>query len=382
MRVDPRRLAGLDAFHRHRLRTALSAVGVTLAVAVALATAAVNEGARRAAVREVEQLGASTIVVRATGLDGHLSMRDLAAVDPSEGIAAISPALQRTDRISGPSATHVAQAIGVTAGFSSVRDLHSTRGRLLHRWDDDSRARVCVMDAVLARRLFGHGEPVGGHVRIGGEWYSIVGTVTAGEDVAFVPLSALAARSDADPDQPVSAIWLRVDGTHAVPDVAARVRAILKRSKQDARGYEVIVAQELLKTRDATRRMFGVIGAVMAALLFLLGGTAIANVMLTSVLERTPEIGLRRAVGATRRDILLQFLLEAGAIAASGSLAGLALGACLTLATARYAGWPTALSSFDALPVLATALALGICAGVYPALRASNIQPIEAIQQT
>jgi putative ABC transport system permease protein len=375
MLADLRRVAaGVDAFRRHRVRTALSAVGVMLAVAVTLATLAVQDGARLSALRDVERLGATTVVVRGD----RLTLHDAAAMTALADVVAVAPLLERRATIDGPVASHAALIRGVTQTWAAVRDVRLADGRSLRPADDALGARVCVLDARLARRLFGRVQAVGGHVRIGGSWHTVVGTTLLGEDAAFVPFSALASRrADADPGQLVSAIWIRSRSASSVPATAQAVRARLDRIRRGR--YDVVVAQELLANRDATRRLFAVVGAVIALLLFLLGGTAIANVMLTSVLERTSEIGLRRAVGATRRDVLLQFLCEGAAVAVVGATGGIAVGAALTILTAFYSGWPAPLSAASVLATFAVATVLGVVAAAYPAARAAAIQPIHAL---
>lgn len=376
---------------RHRVQNALSALGVVLAVAVTLATLAVNQGAQREAARQANRLGASTIVVRAVGpadtRDAAHARSPLTAADAGTltalvpVIEAVSPALHADRVVRGPLTTHTAAIVGVTAEFQRIHRLSIARGRWLHENDVGTSARVAVLGAGISRRLFGYRDAVGDAIQIGRDWHRIVGVMASGfEESILVPLPALSGRDPSfEPAQRVSALWIKVRESHEIAEAGAAIRSVLARAHPVAAEYEVVMARELLETRDRTLRMFSLITAITAALMFLLGGVAIANVMLAAVLERTPEIGLRRAVGATRSDIVQQFLGEATAISFGGGVVGVAAGGALTWLTARLTGWATDLSVGPILVVLVAAAMLGVLAGVYPASKAAGIQPIEAL---
>lgn len=374
-------MVDLDTLRRHRLRGGLSALGVTLAVAVVLAVGAINGGAQRAALREVERLGVATIVVRSPATGGSLTLADaeeLARLLPG---AAVSATLEVRLPVTGAAQAVEANVVGVTAAYHAVRQLRAAAGRLTHDSDDADGARVCVLGHETARRLFAHRPPLDGHVRLAGQWYRVVGILPADRgEAVHVPLSSLTLRrTSADPGQRTSAVWVRVPDPKDVDRPAAVIRAALARKVRVGSRYEVVVARELLNTRDRTQRLFSALATATAVLLFLVGGSGIANAMLTAVIERTPEIGLRRAVGASRRDIATQFVFEAAVISLSGGIAGVAVGVMLAAVVGRYSGWPTALSA-SAIPLaLAVALLLGVLAGLYPAVRASRVPPIDAL---
>jgi len=354
--------------------------GVMLAVAVALTTFAVNEGARREALREAERLGLNTIIVRHPRRALTLGDAErLPALVPV--IGAVSPAVEAAASIAGPLSVQSPRVAGVTSAYGTIRRLTAVDGRLLHSGDDASGARVCVVTAELARRLFGYRRPVGEAIRIGRDWYTVVGVMPDdGASQALVPLSALLSRRpENDPGQQVDALWIEVSGGSMTRHAGLAIRQALGRGRTPDDDYEIVVARDLAAARDRTQQTFTVVASVTAALLFLLGGLAITNAMLTSVLERTQEIGLRRAVGATRRNIVVQFLLESSAVSVCGAVAGTLLGLALSAVTGVYSGWPTHLSPAAVSTAFALAILIGVVAGAYPARQAAAIQPIDAL---
>lgn len=356
--------------------------GVMLAVAVTITTFAVNEGARRQALREAERLGLNTVIVRHPA--GALTLRDaerLPALVPI--IAAVSPAIETPAMIAGPLGVQRARVTGVDSAYAAIRRITLAGGRFLHAGEDTSGARVCVVAGKLARLLFGYRQPLGSAVRIGRDWYTVVGLLADdGTSEVLVPLSAMTARKpEDDPGQRVDAIWIEWSDPTRASHAGAAIRRALGVGREPDDGVEIIVARDLAAARDRTQQMFSVVAAVTAAMLFVLGGLAITNAMLTSVLERTPEIGLRRAVGATRRNIVMQFLAESSTVSLCGAMTGTLLGLALSAVTGMYSGWPTYLSPAAVVTAIALAILVGVAAGAYPARQAAGIQPIEALMR-
>jgi putative ABC transport system permease protein len=255
---------------------------------------------------------------------------------------------------------------------------------------------VCVLGAALARGLFGPRDPVGDQLRIGGEWYHVVGVLAergtdargigglAGRDLnhaAVVPLSALfGAPLGADPDRRVDEAWLHFGAPERVIELGRMVERTLDRLHRGARDTEVVVPRDLLYQRLRTQRTFSVVVGSVAALSLLVGGIGIMNIMLASVLERTHEIGIRRTVGATRRDVTLQFLAEALLMTLSGGTAGLLVGIAVSWGITAYAGWATRVSPFAILLALSVSVAVGLSFGIYPATKAARLNPIDALR--
>jgi putative ABC transport system permease protein len=394
-----------EALSRYKLRTALSVLGVILGVAAVIAMMSVSEGAHQEALRQVELLGLDNLVVRNRVPSGAKAgavshglvtgdVEGLRALVPL--VAALTPLVERYPTVSGPARSLMARVLGVTEEYRVVLGLDVSRGRLLAPLDVTSRARVCVLGAGLARALFGYRDALSASVRIDSEWYEVVGLLAErGSDARgigalaardlnqamLVPVSTLLGQSPAlDPERRVDEIWIQVKEGKRVQDVGQVVQHTLASLHRRADDVEVVVPRELLNQRYRTQRTFGVVVGSVAVLSLLVGGIGIMNIMLASVLERTREIGIRRTVGATRRDIVLQFLAESLLMTLAGGVAGIAVGVGVSWAITAYAGWSTRVSSSAVALAVIVSLLVGLTFGIYPATMAARLEPIDALR--
>jgi putative ABC transport system permease protein len=246
----------------------------------------------------------------------------------------------------------------------------------------------------VTRALFPFGDPHGERLLLGGDWFQVVGVL---EDRAssrgqpgpirtrdvnravFVPLSALDRGKDPRPDG-VDEIVMRVDGAPHVGPSAEVVKSLLQRTTGGS-AFDVIVPREILRQRERTQRIFNIVTGAIAAISLLVGGIGIMNIMLASVAERTREVGVRRALGATRRDIASQFLVEASLLTFAGGILGAVLGVFGSSLIHHLASWPTAIAPLMLLLALLMAVGVGIGFGLYPAWHASQLQPMEALRR-
>jgi putative ABC transport system permease protein len=307
-----------------------------------------------------------------------------------------SPLAERYGEVYGSGHTRTASVIGVSEQYQAVLRLELAQGRFFGPVDLAQQSAVCVLGGTLARQLFGYGPFLGGRVRFQGEWYRVVGVLAdrstdargigslAGRDlnrILIVPISTLLHEPPgADTGRPIDEIWLQLaDGrqVEAIGRIAGHTLARLGRGPDQV---DVVVPRELLRQRYRTQRTFSVVVGSVAVLSLLVGGIGIMNIMLASVVERTHEIGIRRAVGAMRRDISLQFLVESLLMTLSGGLAGILLGAATSWLITLYAGWTTRLSLLSVVLGLAVSLAVGVGFGLYPARKAAALQPIDALR--
>jgi putative ABC transport system permease protein len=391
-----------EALGRYKLRTALSVLGVVLGVAAVIAMMSVSEGAAREALAQVESLGLDNLVARSRGSSEYPgTWRGLNAADAERVrllvplTRAASPLIQRYSRVTRSGQSANVHVLGVRPSYADILRLSLERGRFLSLTDERALARACVLGGTLARRLFGYRNPVGERVAIGRDEYHVIGVIAeqgsdanasatiAWHDVnqtAFVPLPTLSGRSlEIAPRQPVDEIWLQLHDGERAEELGGIFQHVLAGLHQD-RQFSVVVPRELVAQRTRTQRTFSVVVGSVAALALLVGGIGIMNIMLTSVVERTREIGVRRTVGATRRDLTMQFLTETLLMTLSGGALGIVIGAAVSWAITAFAGWTTFVSPVAVGLGFIVSFLVGIVFGLYPAIKAAALEPVDAMR--
>ncbi|HET8647345.1 MAG TPA: ABC transporter permease [Vicinamibacteria bacterium] len=374
-------------------------VGVVFGVAAVVAMSSVGEGARREAVAQIAALGIDSVTLRARPPAGAgepgLSLRDADSVGRVvPGVVAVAPVREAPLPLAGEGGIDQAVVVGTTPAYREAARLALSTGRFLTAVDVAEHKRVAVLGAALAEALFPTGGATGQRVQVGSDWFDVVGVLEArasargkpgpirARDVnraLFVPLPALDRGRDLRADG-VDEIVLRVAEAGQVAQAAEVAQRAAFRSSGGA-AFDVVVPREILRQKERTQRIFNVVTGAVAFIGLLVGGIGIMNIMLASVAERTREVGIRRALGATRTDVAAQFLAESSLLTAAGGMLG-ALGGLLGASLIqRWAEWPTALSpSMLALAVL-MALVVGVGFGFYPAWRAAHLQPMDALRQ-
>ena len=394
-------LSGREALRRHKLRSGLSILGVVLGIAAITSMMSVSLGARDQVLRQVDLLGLSNIIVRTepeTSRTGRgLAFRDVSRLRQLLPRAeVVTPLINRYAQIQGPVRTRGATVIGVEAVHAPLMRLATGRGRFLSTIDDDANRRVCVLGAGLTQSIFGYRDPIGNVIRVGDLSYRVVGVLErrssvqsslgpiaprAFNEAVLVPLAVmLGLTTPQGGERVVDEVWVRAGRGQEVSELAARLDRALRWTRPEGGGYEVIVPEELLAQRYETQRTFGVVIGSVALISLVVGGIGIMNVMLASVIERTSEIGLRRTVGATRHDVMAQFLTESLMLTVMGGVLGVGLGIVTTSAIADYAGWPVRISFLALSLAISVSVVVGVVFGTYPAIRASRLQPIDAVR--
>jgi len=391
---------GLRSLLLHKLRSSLSILGVVFGVSAVVAMASVGEGARREAVAQIGALGIDTVTVRARpGTGGLVSAglrlghaESIHAVVP--GVVAVAPVREAAVPVAGGGRSFEADAVGTTPDYRDAARLSLESGRFLASLDLEDRKRVAVLGATVARALFPFGDARGERVSIGGDWFEVIGVLEERaaakgrpgpirtRDVnrsVLVPWPVLDHGKDPRPDG-VDELVIRVTRAEEVAPAAEVVRSLLVRTTGGS-SFEVIVPREVLRQRERTQRIFNAVTGAVAAISLLVGGIGIMNIMLASVAERTREVGVRRALGATRRDIASQFLVESSLLTAAGGVLGALLGVLGAILIQRLAEWPTALAPLMLLAALLMAVVVGLAFGLYPAWRAAQLQPMEALRR-
>jgi putative ABC transport system permease protein len=399
-------LVALEAQGRYKLRTSLSVLGVVLGVAAVIAMMSVTEGARRDALEQVQLLGLDNLVARNRvltlseargGTSPGLTVSDaLLLPELVPWSASVSPLVERTAVVSQAGRMVVVPLVGIRPSYQHILNLRTGRGRLLAFTDEQSGDFVTVLGAQLARKLFGYADPVDQVVRLEKQYYRVVGVLadqagrspTVGalawrdlNNAALAPLATVSRKGmDVMPAQRVDEIWLQAADGDSVEPTSQVLRRALKSLHRGQEDFDIVIPRELLQQRYRTQRTFSVVVGSVAALALIIGGIGIMNIMLTSVVERTHEIGIRRTVGATRRDIATQFLVEALLMTVGGGLFGIAVGAVVSLGITAYADWPTRVSPLAIALAFGVSISVGLVFGIYPATKAAQLEPIDAVR--
>ena len=418
-------LVGLKSLWLHKLRSALTVLGMIFGVCSVIAMLAIGEGASYEAQEQIKQLGSTNIIIRAVKppeqQDASSQQRQWVlqyglTYDDAERIATTVPAVavlvpQREIRKDVSYLTHRTQtAVGGTVPwFPQIMNRSVAAGRFLSSMDIHNTATVCVLEPHLSKKLFPFNDPLGKPVKIGYEYYKVVGLLAPASERRssggakangasaknsgpglYIPLSAArdrfgevtikaAAGSREAERVELHQLVVRVDSIDQVLPTARILRTTLKQyhEKED---YEIVVPLEQLRTAREIQRTYNVVLGSIAAISLIVGGIGIMNIMLATVTERTREIGIRRALGAKRKDIIVQFLTESVLLSGFGGFAGVALGVIIPIAVEAFADMRTIISPWSLIVAFGISAGVGLGFGIYPAYHAANMDPIEALR--
>jgi putative ABC transport system permease protein len=369
---------------------------------------AVGTGARETVLAQIRSLGANLIVVipgnvtvggvrLGSGARASLTQDDALALEREiDAVEAAAPTSRGQVQAVAGGANWSSWLLGVTTSFFVARDWDVAAGRGFEAEEYDRGAQVVLLGETVARMLFDDADPVGETIRVRNVPFRVVGVLapkgqtTGGQDqddVIAAPLRAAQQRVlgvNRANSRAVGSITVRVREGEDASQVEEQVRALLRQRHRLAAAQEddflLRNLADIAATRDASSRTLSWLLAAIATVSLLVGGIGIMNIMLVSVTERTREIGLRLAVGARPRDVLMQFLIEAATLSALGGVAGAALGFAAARALTRIAGWPTLVSPEAILLAVGVSAGVGIVFGYYPARRAAALDPIEALR--
>jgi putative ABC transport system permease protein len=399
----------LDALSQHRLRTMLSLLGMIFGVGAVIAMLSVGEGAEREALSLIESMGLHNIIVRAGEFENErlleireksigLSLRDLEAARQTLPFLSASSALKKVNVYALYSHVGLAEGsvLGVTPSHGDMARLILREGRFILPVDDRLVRQVCVLGSGIAFELFRDKPVMGNQVKINHLWFTVVGILDDRRlskdqfegvkledesNLVFIPLKTALKRFEFKPiEDQIDEFRVRLDAGIDSRMATSTLDRLLKVRHGEVKDYELVVPEMLLEQHRQTQRIFTIVMASIAGISLLVGGIGIMNIMLASILERTREIGIRRAVGARRRDIRRQFILETFTIAAVGGLMGIAFGIVLAFGISRFAGWQVAWSIRSILLAVGVCGAIGLIVGIYPAARAARLDPIVALR--
>ncbi len=402
---------GLENLRAHTLRSVLTMLGMIFGVAAVVAMLSIGAGAQQQVMAFIEDLGVRNLIVQAREatdeqilqkvrqISPGLTFQDLRAIGANVAGVEASSARKRfvPSRLVPKPTSDMPVIYGVEPAYQGISGLAVVEGRWLTDDDEARAAPVCVVGEGVRGTVFGGESPIGRHVKVNEQWLRIVGVaepeLAVQGDVAglpaedrnnliYTPLSTAMMRlEDAQSrmKDEIDGIYLRLASADLSAPTSHVVRGLLNESHNGAADFSVVVPAELLAQQQRTRRVFEIVMVAIASISLLVGGIGIMNIMLASVLERTREIGVRRAVGARRRAIVTQFLIEAILISGVGGLAGILVGVGLARLVGYFAGWTTIVSAASILVAFSVSVAVGLVFGVYPARKAAFLDPVAAL---
>lgn len=419
-------LLGLKSLWLHKLRSLLTAMGIVFGVCSVIAMLAIGEGASHEAQEQIKELGSQNVILRSVKptnkttageqersliLEYGITYRDISQIQATvPGVLVTIPSREVKDFIWNEARSIDGSTRGTVPWFPEMRNRKVQLGRFFTQIEMDTRAPVCILSKSLARHLFPLSEAIGDTVRIQSSYFRVIGVIQDDPSVAsssdeknaagstdqgaamemLIPITTLEDhfgevlfkyRSGSFEAEKVELheATVRIDTPDRVMPAAAAIRHILERNHKEG-DYSMVVPLDLLRRAERTKQIFNIVLGSIAAISLVVGGIGIMNIMLATVTERTREIGIRRALGAKKKDIVVQFLIETVMLSGAGGLLGVALGLTIPVIITRFAQMETIIELWA--PVLAFSISVmtGVLFGIYPAFRAAGMNPVEALR--
>ena len=396
-----------------KTRTLLTALGIVFGVGSVIGMLAIGSGAREESLRFIEQLGVRNVLIdsRPAASQQELQQRRRSSPGLSERDLRILRAnIESLENISARRTLHPAAVLpkpardipelyGVDPSYSVIHSLRLAEGKFFDDSDNAASATVCVLGEGAKVNLLGYGPAAGKFIKVNDSWMEVVGVLNeqlmAGSqssggamqdinNIIYIPINTLQYRfwdqSFANLKDDLDGVELRLRADADSIEVAKVVTAVLNSTHHNMQDFTVTIPAALLAQQQRTQTIFTYVMVAIAAISLLVGGIGIMNIVLATVLERTREIGIRRSIGARRFDIVRQFLTESVLISVGGGLLGIAFGYFLAWLIARTAEWKTIVTTSSVVIAFGVSVAVGVIFGIYPATKASRIDPIDALR--
>ncbi len=410
--VLPELQMGIGSLLAHKLRTLLTMLGMIFGVGAVVAMLSITEGARQEMIRYIDLLGVNNIVVEASEAPDRDTLIEVRQVSPGLTFRDARAIMANTPNIASLSERKTFEPtsllpsmdgdlptlIGVQPNYTDIYSMSLIEGRFFTPEEHARSAPVCVLGERAKISILGYGNAVGKYVKVNEVWLHVIG-VTAPQataesevegletddrsNVILAPLNSVMRRFEDNNSylkDEIDGIYIRVESEADPIETSQIVRAILNTTHNGASDFSVLVPADLLAQREQQQLVFQIVMICIAGISLLVGGIGIMNIMLATVLERTREIGIRRAIGARQRDIVRQFLIEAVMISILGGLIGIAAGFGGSKIIAAIAGWATVVTVISIVVSFGVSVFIGLLFGIYPAMQAAKLDPIEAIR--
>src|SRR6266571_65422 len=403
---------GFENLASHKLRSLLTMLGMIFGVAAVVAMLSIGAGAQQKVMAFIEQLGVRNLIVEAKEAQNEQDLQKIRKI--SNGLTLSDYQIVRKNvpniqmgtprkrftptKVLPKPQVEVPTVYGVEPSYLEIGHLRVMEGRFFDANDNAASAPVCVLGAAAKDSLFGAAQAVGEYVKLNEQWCHVIGIVAPQmapqsdvsgvrtedmNNLIYSPLNSVRFRledSQTRLKDEIDGMYLHLASTDTSTTDAEVVRGILNSSHHNAGDFSVIVPAELLAQQKRTEQLFNTVMVAIASISLLVGGIGIMNIMLAAILERTREIGVRRAMGARRSDIVRQFVIEAVLISFAGGLLGVVMGFAMSRLIAWLAGWSTIVTISSILLAFVVSISVGLIFGIYPAVKAARLDPVEAIR--
>jgi putative ABC transport system permease protein len=394
---------------RHKLRSFLTMLGMIFGVGAVIAMLSIGAGAEEESLRTIASFGIRNIIIQAKEFKSEelqqirteslgVSLRDVEALQtilkPRPLISASR--LIKTYQVNSEKARSDSRVLGVSSTYPIIQNLKMLQGAFFLPEDEQANAQVCVLGIVAKQKLFGFGDVLNQQIKVNDIWFTVVGVLAdavvekqefegvkvqnPNNDI-YIPITTAVRKFDRESiENELNEIVVKIDDSANIREQASTINNLMSVMHRYVDDYSIVVPEKLLEQNQRTQGIFNIVMGAIASISLLVGGIGIMNIMLASVLERTNEIGLRRAIGAKKMDIRMQFMAEAIAISLAGGIIGVALGYGISRAVAIFSGWSTIITGMSIALSFGVSSIIGLIFGIYPAVQASNLDPIECLR--
>jgi len=394
---------------RHKLRSFLTMLGMIFGVGAVIAMLSIGAGAEQESLKIIENFGIRNIIIQAKDFKTEelrqiraeslgLTQRDVEALDailkPKPMISA--KRVVKTYQVVSEKNRSDSRVLGVSSSYPEIQNLKLVQGSFFFPIDETENSQVCVLGTLAKQKLFGFGDVLGKDVKINDQWFKVIGVLAdavvgqqefegvkvqnSNNDI-YLPISTAIKKFDKEAvENELNEIIIQVAPEADLKEQASTTNNLVSAMHRYVDDFSIVVPEKLLEQNQKTQGIFNIVMGAIAGISLLVGGIGIMNIMLASVLERTSEIGLRRAIGARKADVRMQFIAEALALSLMGGLIGVAVGYGISKAVAVFSGWSTIITGVSVALSFGVSSIIGLVFGIYPAVQAANLDPIECLR--
>jgi putative ABC transport system permease protein len=393
-----------------KFRSFLTMLGIIFGTASVIAMVSIGEGAKKQAIAKYQDLGVNNIIIRDKDLTDSeleavrmkfsqgLSTKDAEMIrEIVPGVVNVAPQSESKQEAKYADKSSKVTVIGITPSLMGMLNYRIDKGAFISEDHFSQQMKVCILGANASHELLGYENPVGQNVKLGDQWFEVIGvlqskalfTETVGELAArdlnndvYIPLTTFNKRipKENQLSSEIKQLTIKIDNSENLMQSSVVIRSILNRHHFNNDDFSIIIPYELLKQEEKERRIYNLLLASIAAISLVVGGIGIMNIMLASVMERTSEIGIRRAIGGRKADIMSQFVTEAVVLSLSGGVIGVIFGISLSLGISLATDVKTSITLYSIFIAFGFSVLVGITFGYLPAKTAANLKPIESIR--